>query len=110
MPRASGSRLQAVPAQQLLNRLLGFQTDLYIKEDNSATISAITRGYSQALGYLKRTQRIDLGFSHEVTEQEHVHPEKADTSVHKGDFFTKALNVTAFRAALARINAIDYGK
>ena len=103
-------RQQALPAQRLLDRLLGLQTELYIKEDNSATISAITRGYSQALGYLKRTQCVDLGFLHEVTEQEHVHLEKADTSVHKGDFFAKALNITAFRDALARINVINYGR
>ena len=83
---------------------------MHIKEDNYATIGAITRGYSQALEYLKRTQRIDLGFLHKVTEQGHVHIEKADASVHKGDFFTKALNVIAFRDALARINVISYGR
>ena len=46
----------------------------------------------------------------EVTEQEHVHIEKADASVRKGDFFTKALNVTAFRDALDRISVITYGR
>ena len=30
--------------------------------------------------------------------------------MHKGDFFTKALNVTAFRDALARTNVINYGR
>ena len=107
MLRASGGK--HFQRSNVLTDFLG-QTELYIKEDNSPTISTITRGYSQALRYLKRTQRIDLGFLHGVRGQEHVHLEKADTSVHKGDFFTKALNVTAFRDALARINVISCGR
>ena len=103
-------RQQALPAQQLLDRLLGQSIDLFIKEDNSATISAIQRGYSPALRYLKRTQRIDIGFLHETTSSPHVFLEKADTAEHKGDFFTKPLNITAFRDALYRINVINYGR
>ena len=103
-------RQQALPAQQLLDRLLGQSIDLFIKEDNSATISAIQRGYSPVLRYPKRTQRIDIGFLHETTSSPHVFLEKADTAEHKGDFFTKPLNITAFRDALYRINVINYGR
>ena len=64
-----------------------------------ATTSAIQRGYSPALRYFKRTQRIDIGFSHGTTSGPHVFLEKADTAEHKGDFFTKPLNITSFRDA-----------
>ena len=75
-------------------------------EDNSACVSAINKGYSLAMRYLKRTQKIDLGFLHEVLSSDNYHLEKADTKIHKGDFFTKPLNIPAFREALNRIGVI----
>ena len=99
-------RQQALPAQLLLDRLLRATTELFVKEGNTATICAIRRGYSPALRYLKRTQRIDLGFLHEAFEQERTHLQKADTGDHKGDFFTKPLGIAAFTAALVKIGMI----
>ena len=100
-------RQQALPAQQLLDLLLGQSIDLFIKEDSSATISAIQRGYPPALRHLKRTQRIAIGFLHGTTSSFPVFFEKADTAEHKGDFFTKPLNITAFYDTLYRTNVIN---
>ena len=99
-------RQQGIPVQELLVRLMGEDIHVHVMEDNTACISAITKGYSLALRYLKRTQRIDLGFLHEVLNSENYHLEKVDTKVHKGDFFTKPLSLPAFREGLERIGIV----
>ena len=94
--------------QQLLAQLAGEGEDIHVHvmEDNSACISAITRGYSLALRYLKRTQRIDLGLFHEVLDDDSYHLEKVNTKFHKGDFVTKPLSLPAFREGLVRIDIV----
>ena len=82
-------RQHALPIQLLLKQLIGGTIELKVFEDNSATIAAIRKGYSPALRYLRRTQRIDIGFLHEIFEEHDVNIEKASTSKHRGDMFTK---------------------
>jgi hypothetical protein len=80
--------------------LLGIPIDLIVQEDNSATIAAITKGYSPALRYIRRTHRIDIGFLHEVFKEENAALKKAATADHRGDMFTKPLNQSQFINAL----------
>ena len=45
---------------------LGRPVKLVGKEDNTACIAAVKRGYSPALRYLQRLAQVSLGFCHEV--------------------------------------------
>ncbi len=80
-----------------------------IMEDNAACIIAIKKGYSPAMRYLKRTQNTSLGLLHGLTENPpptgdgKIKVVKADTAIHRGDMFTKALGVHDFQIAIARI-------
>ena len=93
-------RQHALPIQLLMKQLLGKPVELKVHENNSATIAAIAKGYSPALRYLRRTQRIDIGFLHEVFEMDENTLEKAATSDHRGDMFTKPLGQGNFVNAL----------
>ena len=78
------------------------------KEDNTACIAALKRGYSTALRYLKRHAELSLGFCHEV-----FYPDLTDKDApkywseltywesksHKGDWMTKELPPTDFDKA-----------
>ena len=79
------------------------------KEDNTACISAVKRGYSPALKYLPRHAQVILGFANEV-----FHPNWEDQAApkyvselsywesksHKGDWVTKELPPKGFKHAL----------
>ena len=103
------------PVQNILSRMLSRPIPVQVMEDNTATITAIRKGYSPALRHLSRTQRVDLGFLHECFEwhdDEEDGPTnpwriillKAPTSSHKGDMFTKPLTQVPFKRALEYIN------
>ena len=62
-------RTEVIPTQLLLQRILGRPIDSYIMEDNAATIVACERGYSPAMRFLKRTQRVSIGLIHDVLNQ-----------------------------------------
>ena len=101
-------RGDGVPAQILLSKLLQCQVDLDIHEDNAACIIAVAKGYSPAMRYLPRSLRTSLGKLNELTSEVGnpfgvCRVVKADTKIHKGDFFTKALNAPSFREGKARI-------
>ena len=107
---SSSLRGEAIPAQMLLSGVLGSPVDVVIHEDNAACIIAVQKGYSPAMRYLTRTQRIALGFLHETTQQTqdidkygNINIIKTDTKEHKGDFFTKALTTADFQLARTRI-------
>ena len=102
--------MEAIPAQVLLEAIL--QRPIYIKlmEDNAATITSITKGYSPSLRHLKRQHQVSLGhFPESVTTGPREYKDcniwllKADTAVHKGDLFTKELDIPKFQAAMKMI-------
>ena len=77
------------------------------KKDNTACIEAIKRGYSPALGYLKRHTKCSFGLINEV-----FFPDKNEgpprywaqiayweSKLHKGDWMTKELPSTSFEKA-----------
>ena len=88
-----GLRREAIPAQTLMEYLLGFRPRIRHHIDNQQAISAIKRGYSKKLRHLGRTQRVNFGFLNDILED----PEMLYEVVHrpskemKADLLTKAL-------------------
>ena len=90
--------------------------DCIVKEDSAACIINMTKGYSPSLRHLKRTQRVALGYLHEIFFEDDMDDrkdhdgsattdgkftlEKAATADHKGDFFRKELHHAQFNHAL----------
>jgi hypothetical protein len=107
---SSALRTELLPAQVLLEVILGRPVEAVLKEDNSATIVSCNKGYSPAMRYVNRTQRVSLGFINDILKKEEVPGEgkvvleKAPTLEHKGDMFTKAIDTSAkFKRALEMI-------
>ena len=103
-------RGELIPTQIMLETLLGVPIPACIYEDNAATITAISKGYSPTLRYLPRTQCISLGFLHETLRpdedgsedelERQIVLEKADTDDHKGDIMTKKMPRMSFETKL----------
>ena len=93
-----------VPAQLLMEAALRRTVGLRCLEDNTQCIAAVNNGYSAVLRSLPRTERIALSVAHEVfietAENALIYEE---TSLHRGDMFTKRLAAPAFEDAIARI-------
>jgi len=107
---------ELIPAQILLQETLGRVVHARVMEDNSACITAIEKGYSPQLRHLSRQHKISLGhlkeiFNNDFDEQEHGKIElyKAKTEEHKGDLFTKELEVYKYTHALNMINVAERG-
>ena len=81
---------------------------MVVREDNSAAILAIKKGYSPSLRHLPRTQRVSVGFLHECFYEQENHDCSHgalelvyhETSDHKADIFTKDMPPKAFREKL----------
>ena len=103
----SGLKREVIPILHQLEVSLNRPVKLIGKEDNTACIIAIKKGYSTSLRYLKRHAELSLGFTHEV-----FYPDRTlgsprywaqltswDTKSHKGDWMTKELPPRAFEQA-----------
>ena len=103
----NGLKKEVIPVLHQLEVSLNRPVKLICKEDNTACIAAVKKGYSTALRYLKRHAEISLGFTHEV-----FFPDRSegsprywsqinywDTKLHKGDWMTKELPPSAFELA-----------
>jgi hypothetical protein len=98
-----------IPILHQLEVTLGRPVKLVGKEDNTACITAVKKGYSPALRYLQRHAQVSLGFCHEV-----FHPDLEDPAApkylseltywesksHKGDWMTKELSPKCFQDAV----------
>ena len=98
-----------IPFLHQIEITLGRPVKLVGKEDNTACIAAIKRGYSPALRYLPRHVQLSLGFANEV-----FHPDWSDNAApkylaelgyweskcHKGDWMTKELAPKDFSSAV----------
>ena len=103
----AGMKREVIPLLHQLEVSLDRPVKLVGKEDNTACVAALKKGYSTALRYLKRHAELSLGFCHEV-----FYPDKTygaprywaqltywDTKSHKGDWMTKELAPKAFEVA-----------
>ena len=100
-----------MPLQDLVQLLLRKPIALVVKEDNTACIQAVRKGYSPALRSMPRTQRVSLGDIHETFEEHQAQRlsdgpvllQHQETKQHKGDVFTKYLDPTNYNDALRRL-------
>jgi hypothetical protein len=103
----SGLKREVIPLVAQLEATLNRPVKLVCKEDNTACIAAIKRGYSTALRYLKRHSNCSLGFVNEVffpdknegTPRYWAQLAYWESGLHKGDWMTKELNPSAFEKA-----------
>ncbi len=92
---------EAIPALDLWELILGRPVELWIMEDNQATIKIAYKGYSQKLRHCQRVQKINLGSVKEVLEWPNVHLEHCSTDLQAADIFTKELAPLKWANALA---------
>ena len=103
---------EVIPIQDLFELALNIPINAILKEDNAAALISANKGYSPAMRGLKRTQRISIGYIHDVIsakpEPGHgtIVVEKAPTATHRGDMFTKALDPGKYASALKMIGVI----
>ena len=96
-----------IPVLAQLEVSLQRPVKLICKEDNTACIAAIKRGYSVALRYLKRHTNCSLGFANEVffpdlnegSPRYWAQINYWESKLHKGDWMTKELSPAAFERA-----------
>ena len=98
-----------IPILHQIEVTLGRPVKLVCKEDNTACIAALKKGYSPALRYLQRHAQVSLGFSHEVFFPDFNDPAAPkyvseltywESKSHKGDCMTKELQPKTFNDAL----------
>ena len=110
---------EVIPIQSLMEKLLGRPVEADLYEDNAACITSVTKGYSPAMRYIGRTQKVQLGFLHDVChvesgvdgrgesrgrvvsstdkEDKPITLKKVVTTEQKADIFTKELDKIKFR-------------
>jgi hypothetical protein len=106
---STGLRQEALPIQELFEKLLGTKLWLMCKVDNTQALAAAKKGYSKKLRHLGRTQRVSLGFLNELIEDSDlkVSMDYASTTEQKADIFTKSMQPAAFVKARGLISMIE---
>ena len=94
---------EAIPTLQLFDLLLGRKVDLYILEDNQATIKVCRAGFSPKLRHIARTHKINLGSVSEALEDPSIYLEYCHTTFQAADIFTKALKPQVWEYALRAV-------
>ncbi len=93
----------AIPMQCFWGVLLRYEPKIVLNEDNQATIAVWAAGYSKQLRYLAKTQCVDLAFCHERLSQDDCEMNYIETSLQKGDLYTKGLARAKLESACALI-------
>ena len=122
---------EVLPLKILLEGILGRKVCAEIMEDNSACITSCEKGFSPAMRYIGRTQKVNLGFLHDVMFPEisedpldiaitanraggdsskDISLLKVETSLQKGDLFTKDMDRVRFEQCAEMIGMIDQRK
>ena len=91
---------EAYPVWDLLELILGRKITLRMKEDNTATIKVLRKGYSPKLRHVLRTHKLNLGVVKEAIDDQGVLLEHIETEKQAADIFTKDLPPNKFPNAL----------
>ena len=108
---------EALPAQHLMELILGRPVRVVCHEDNEATITIVKEGYSPKQRAMMRTFKTNMNLLHElITDTEPplnyvtgnptgvVVLQHHEGITHKGDLFTKHLEPVKFNKGLGFIN------
>ena len=93
----------ALPIQAVCEDGFGHAISMIVYTDSDNARSAFVNGYSRRLRYLRKYQRICLGFAHDSLEASGGKVERVDTGENNSDLHTKPLARTLFgkhRAAM----------
>ena len=77
--------------QSLWSTLLQRPVKAVLHEDNTATITVVSAGYSPQLRYMAKRHRISLGLVHELTQHDVIDLVHVETNKQKRDSLTKGL-------------------
>ena len=105
---------EVIPIQDLFEMALNVPINAILKEDNAAALISANKGYSPTMRGLKRTQRVSIGYIHDTIsakpEPGHgtIVVERARAVTHRGDMFTKALDLGKCASALQKIGVIPF--
>ena len=100
---ATALKSEALPLLGLFSEALGRTVTFECREDNTQCISAVKSGYSAALRHLLRTERISVGVVSETFATDGCRIVCRESSLHKGDVFTKRLAPALFETAVERL-------
>ena len=84
-----GIRVEALPALDLIEIVLGRKTRVRVHEDNETAALAIRNGKSPAMRYLHRTHRVSISWLHDLETKKVIETLNCDTELQKADVFTK---------------------
>ena len=79
---------EALPIMDLWDLILGRPIQLFILEDNQATIKVVFSGYSQKLRHILRTHKVNLGSLKEICSSDSVKVVYCNTNFQAADIFT----------------------
>ena len=79
------------PIWDMIELILGRKVTVRVKEDNTATIKVMRKGYSPKLRHVVRTHKLDLGTVKEAIDDHGVILEHVETKKQCSDIFTKDL-------------------
>ena len=103
---------EVITIQDLFEMALNYRVGAILKEDNSAALISTNKGYSPTMRGLKRTQRVSIGYIHDVISapaepgRGTIAVEKQATATHRGDMFTKSFDPGKYFSALKMIGVI----
>ena len=92
---------EAYPVLDLLEMMFNRPVTLRIKEDNTAAIKVLRKGYSTKLRHVQRTHKLNLGIIKEAIEDHSVRLEHVETDKQVADLFTKDLAPCKWPNAMA---------
>lgn len=98
---STGIRGEGIAIQSMMSAFLG---RLVAEVDNTQTIAAVDGGHSKKLRHIARTQRVSIGFLHDLVSGDFgVRVEYCRSDEQKADLFTKGLLVHSFVNARSMI-------
>lgn len=96
------SQQSLLPQEILWQGLLSREIESVSEEDNSAALSIVASGFSTALRYLQKTQRLSVGFCHEVYKDPLRVLRHCITSRQRADGLTKMMAANKLILVLAQ--------
>jgi hypothetical protein len=107
LTRAAQNHL--LPAEQLWDELLSRQVPSVTREDNAACLAIVASGFSTALRFLPKHQRLSVGVSSEIYRASHRQITHATSKEQRADFLTKGLSGPSLTDALVLAGLIPKG-